>query len=232
METSSSELNHVRHWHVAAPKGRMVYDAGDPALAFYRVEKGCIRLQLTSEDGHRQILAFCLPGDIFGLEIGKRHFEAAEAATDSQLSRFATAAIIEPPLDLVKVAAAFGAASNMTTRLFTHLAGLGRGSADERLMWFLNWLADRQGVADAGGGIRLPMNRRDIADFLGLAQETLSRTFARLEARGDIEFGARGAIRVRPGGERRSAPSARRLRPAISRSGRANGGAEFGWRRE
>lgn len=198
MEPSRAELNHVRHWHVAAPKGRMVYDAGDPALAFYRVEKGCIRLQLTSEDGHRRILAFCLPGDIFGLEIGRSHFEAAEAAVDSQLSRFPTAAITEPPLDLMKVAAAFGAASDMTTRLFTHLAGLGRGSADERLIWFLNWLADRQGVADAGGGIRLPMNRRDIADFLGLAQETLSRTFARLEARGVIQFGARGAIRLRP----------------------------------
>ena len=132
MEASNSKLNHVRHWHVTAPKGRMVYDAGDAALAFYRVEKGCIRLQLTSEDGRRQVLAFCLPGDIFGLEIGRRHFEAAEAATDSQLSRFATAAITEPPLDLVKVAAAFGAASDMTTRLFTHLAGLGRGSAEAR----------------------------------------------------------------------------------------------------
>ena len=198
MEASNSKLNHVRHWHVTAPKGRMVYDAGDAALAFYRVEKGCIRLQLTSEDGRRQVLAFCLPGDIFGLEIGRRHFEAAEAATDSQLSRFATAAITEPPLDLVKVAAAFGAASDMTTRLFTHLAGLGRGSAEERLMWFLEWLADRQGVANEGGGVRLPMNRRDIADFLGLAQETLSRTFARLEARGVVRFGPRGAIRLRP----------------------------------
>jgi len=198
MDYSSTELNHVRHWHVTAPKGRIVYDAGDPALAFYRVDKGCIRLQLTSEDGRRQILAFCLPGDIFGLEIGRPHFEAAEAAADSQLSRFSTAAIIEPPLDLVKVAAAFGAAADMTTRLFTHLAGLGRGSAEERLMWFLDWLADRQGVENEGGAIRLPMNRRDIADFLGLAQETLSRTFAKLEARGIVQFGARGAIRLRP----------------------------------
>ena len=197
MEPSRAELNHVRHWHVAAPKGRMVYDAGDPALAFYRVEKGCIRLQLTSEDGHRRILAFCLPGDIFGLEIGRSHFEAAEAAVDSQLSRFPTAAITEPPLDLMKVAAAFGAASDMTTRLFTHLAGLGRGSADERLIWFLNWLADRQGVADPGGGIRLPMNRRDIADFLGLTLETVSRAFSRLKSVGAIALPSAQEVEIR-----------------------------------
>jgi len=198
MESSHLGLHHIRHWHFAAPKGRIIYDTGDPAVSFYRVERGCIRLQLTSEDGHRQILAFCLPGDIFGLEIGRPHLEAAEAAEDSQLSRFSAAGITESPLDIAKVSAALGAATDMIAGLFTHLEGLGRGSAEERLMWFLEWLAGRQNAASAQGRIRLPMNRRDIADFLGLAPETLSRTFAKLEARRLVEFGPGRTLRLRP----------------------------------
>lgn len=198
MKTPDTRLDHIKHWHLAVRKGRIVYDAGDPTGAFYRVDKGCIRLQLMSEDGRRQILAFCLPGDIFGLEIGLAHSEGAEAAEDSQVSRFSTSAITDPPIDVAKVTGALGAASDMISGLFTHLEGLGRGSAEDRLMWFLDWLAVRQDVARSGGGVRLPMNRRDIADFLGLAQETLSRTFAKLEARNLIVASAGKTVRLRP----------------------------------
>jgi CRP/FNR family nitrogen fixation transcriptional regulator len=191
-------LDHIRHWHLAIAKGRIVYDAGDPTGAFYRVDKGCIRLQLMSEDGRRRVLAFCLPGDVFGLETGPAHSEGAEATEDCQLSRFSTSAITDPPIEVSKVISALGATSEMISGLFTHLEGLGRGSAEERLMWFLEWLATRQGVATAGGCVRLPMNRRDIADFLGLAQETLSRTFAKLEAGRLIAFEDSRSIRLRP----------------------------------
>lgn len=198
MDLPDPVFGEVRRWHLAIPKGRMVYDTGDPATAFYRVEEGCVRLQMMSEDGHRQIFAFCLPGDIFGLEVGRPRFEGAEATEDSQLSRFAAGAITGPPIDVDRLLGALGAASNMIVGLFTHLDGLGRGTAEERLMWFLDWLAERQGVVRAGGEIRLPMDRRDIADYLGLAPETLSRTFAKLEARQLVEFSGGKTLRLRP----------------------------------
>jgi len=198
MQDSAVGLDHMRHWHIAIPKGRSVYDAGDSTGAFFRVDKGCIRLQFMSDDGQRRILAFCLPGDIFGLEIGPAHFEAAEASEDSRVSRFSMSAITDPPIEVSKVTTALGATSEMISALFSHLDGLGRGSAEERLMWFLDWLGARQGVARSDGRVRLPMNRRDISDFLGLAQETLSRTFAKLKARGLIDFGDGKTIRLRP----------------------------------
>lgn len=198
MQTPHSRLDQIRHRRLAVRKGRIVYDAGDPTGAFYRVDRGCIRLQVVSEDGRRRILAFCLPGDIFGLEIGAAHTEGAEAAEDSQVSRFSTSAITDPPIDVSKVTSALRAASDMISGLFSHLEGLGRGSAEDRLMWFLDWLAARQQVDSSSGRVRLPMNRRDIADFLGLAQETLSRTFAKLEARGLVEVGVGKTIWLRP----------------------------------
>ncbi len=216
MKPSEPGIGEVRRWHLAVPKGRIVYDTGDPAISFYRVEEGCIRLQLMSADGRRKILAFCLPGDIFGLEVGHPHFEGAEATVDSQLSRFAAASVTQPPLDVARVIGALGAASDMIVGLFTHLDGLGRGSAEDRLMWFLDWLADRQEADHAGGRVSLPMDRRDIADYLGLAPETLSRTFARLEARQLVEVGDAKTLRLRSrkkpaksGGGYRDAPPAR-----------------------
>jgi len=189
-------LDNIRHWHFTVEKGGGIYDSGDATGTFFRVDKGCIRLQFLSEDGERRILAFCLPGDIFGLEIGGAHTEGAEAVENSQVSRFSTSAILEPPVDASRVEGILGAASGMISSLFTQLDGLGRGSAEDRLTWFLHWLAGRQDTAGASGRVRLPMNRQDIADFLGMAPETLSRTFAKLKARGIIEFGQNKTIRL------------------------------------
>lgn len=186
---------------MAAPKGRVIYDEGEPPKAFYRVETGCVRLQVNCEDGHRQILAFCLPGDIFGVEFEGARPAAAEAAAACELTRFPIAALNEGGLEAGSMTSLVSAASDMIVALSMHLKVLGHGSAEDRLMWFLDWLADRQGVSRHGGVVLPPMSRRDIADFLGLAQETLSRTFTRLEALGllratDIR---RVILRPRPG---------------------------------
>lgn len=190
-------LDQLRHWQVKAPKGHMIYGEGDLPKAFYRVETGCVRLLVTYDDGHRQILAFCLAGDIFGMEFGGVREATAEAAAASELTRF-------PITGLAGGLAAEGmvglvtAASEMIGVLSMHLKGIGHGSAEERLIWFLDWLADRQGVSRQGGVVKPPMSRRDIADFLGLAPETLSRTFARLEARRLFGVADRRGVILRP----------------------------------
>lgn len=187
MKLSDDDFDGLKRWRISAPKGRMIYDQDEEAEAFYRVESGCVRLQVNREDGGRQILAFHLPGDIFGLDCDGRRHAAAEAAIRSELTRFQA----PPPLGMSAnpgaAAAVACAACEMVNALAGHLMGLGHANAEDRVRWFLGWLAERQGIDACNARLHLPMSRRDIADFLDLAPETLSRTMRRLESLREIE---------------------------------------------
>jgi CRP-like cAMP-binding protein len=191
-------LDRLHHWRVTTPKGRMIYDEGETPSGFYRVETGCVRLQVLREDGRRQILVFCLPGDVFGVELDTLRPMAAEAAARSELTRYPMAAIRNAGMEPGGVAGLIGAASSMVSALSTRLKGLAHASAEDRLMWFLDWLARRQNADRLGGLVHAPMSRRDVADFLGMAPETLSRTYASLErSRGILVIDAQ-TVQLRP----------------------------------
>ena len=181
----------------------MIYDEGEAPAAFYRVERGCVRLQVFRDDGRRQVLAFCLPGDVFGIEFNAARTIAAEAAACSELTRFPIAVITDTQLLSSNVVALMSAAAELITTLSGHLKGIGHAAADGRVVWFLDWLANRQQVKPEGGIVHLPMNRRDVADFLGIAEETLSRTCARLEHQHQISVIDQRNILLRPRLERR-----------------------------
>lgn len=203
MPDHQAYLNRLRHWRVVAPKGRVIYEEGEESIAFYRVETGCVRLQVNADLGHRQILAFCLPGDVFGLQMDGPRDTSAEAAAVTTLSRFPLSALAADtweagPPNGAAIAGLISAATRLSTTLADHLKGLGHGSTEDRLLWFLEWLAERQGVSPFGGVLQPPMSRRDIADFLCMAQETLSRTFARLVERGLIRVRSDRRIQLRP----------------------------------
>lgn len=193
-----TDLDCLRHWRVEIPKGRVIYDAGEAPKAFYRVEMGCVRLQVNGDDGRRQILAFCLPGDVFGVDLERPRAMAAEAAAASELTRFPISERLGAAWRPEDWAGVVDASSKLVGVLAAHLMGLAHASAEERLMWFLDGLAARQGVNRANGALRPPMSRRDIADFLNLAPETLSRTFSRLVAQGLLERVDRRQIALRP----------------------------------
>lgn len=197
MVDHNEKLDRLRHWRITAPKGRVIYDEDEPSKAFYRVEAGCVRLQVNRDDGRRQILAFCLPGDVFGVDFTHPRSMAAEAAAASALSRFPTGELCETwsPQDWASVA---DSALEIIRALATHLAGMSHASAEDRLLWFLDWLAKRQRTSRCDGVLRPPMSRRDIADFLDLAPETLSRTFNRLAARGLVRAVDRHRLVLRP----------------------------------
>ena len=153
--------------------------------------RSTVRTYKILNDGRRQIGAFYLPGDIFGLEIGETHDLSAEAVCDC------TVAVIKRS-SLSKLAKGD---SNITQALWTltarelqraqkHVLLLVR-SAQERVASFLLEMADRT----AGAGlVVLPMSRRDIADYLGLTIETVSRALAALEDQAAIAMS--GARRV------------------------------------
>lgn len=165
-------------------RGAEIFAEEDPAEYIYQVIKGTVRTCKLLSDGRRQIGAFAMPGDYFGMEGCEMHCFAAEAINDVSVR-------------LISRSAAFAAAGRdpeiarslwqITARSLDasqrHALLLGRKTAMEKIGSFLNEVAERQGSDDE---VELAMSRQDIADYLGLTIETVSRSMTQLEAAGTI----------------------------------------------
>jgi CRP/FNR family nitrogen fixation transcriptional regulator len=156
-----------------------VYGEGEPSEYVYRVAQGVIRTYKLLNDGRRQISAFHLPGDFFGLDCEDEYRFTAEAVNDATVvfvKRSALTALAKRDgsvaNDLWRMAAA------ELHRAHDHMLLLGRKSAQERIAAFLLEMAEREDQKDT---VDLPMSRLDIADYLGLTIETVSRTLTLLE---------------------------------------------------
>jgi CRP/FNR family nitrogen fixation transcriptional regulator len=160
-----------------------IYGENEPAEYLYKVISGAVRTYRVLNDGRRQIGAFLLPGDMFGLEAGATHGSSAEAVADSVIlviKRSAVVALAERDPEVARemwtlTARELGRAQN-------HMLLLIR-NAQERIAAFLLEMAARAPGADS---VDLPMSRQDIADYLGLTIETVSRTLTQLEAEAAI----------------------------------------------
>ncbi len=155
-----------------------IYGEDEPSRYVYQVLRGAVRTYKLLSDGRRQIGAFHLPGDVFGLESGSNHRLTAEA-------------IVRTTVRLVKRQNLEQAAATdvgLTRQLWTitaddlrhaenHMLLLGRKTARERVAAFLLEMDNR---LSAAGMVALPMCRRDIGDYLGLTLETVSRTLSEL----------------------------------------------------
>lgn len=160
-------------------KGEELFAEGDEADFFYKVVSGSIRSYKLLSDGRRQIDAFHLPGDIFGLEAGSEHRFTAEAVEGTTVLSFRRSRLAE----LTASDPAFGeqvmvSMMRSLERAQDHMLLLGRKTAQEKLATFLLDMADR--IADGADHVDLPMQRADIADHLGLTIETVSRTLTQL----------------------------------------------------
>lgn len=169
---------------------------GDAADSVYNVTEGTVRLYKLLPDGRRQIVGFLLQGDFLGLALSDRYAFCADAVEPVAACRFARGAFValteEKPHLLRRL---HGAATHELALAQDHMVLLGRRTAEEKIAAFLVGLRDRR--RRLGGGavtIPLPMTRADIADYLGLTIETVSRTISKL-ARAK-------AILVVPGGVR------------------------------
>lgn len=161
-----------------------IFGEGEPAQHLYRVVTGVVRTIRFTSDGRRQILAFHFPGDVFGIETGDRHALAAEAVTEAAVS------VVRRSL-VESTAARDPHAARGLLKLVTdhlqksqeHVLVLGRKGAGERVAAFLLQLADR-----VRPEIDLPMSRADIADYLALTIETVSRAFTQMEREHAIDL--------------------------------------------
>lgn len=172
-------------------KGEQLFDEGDEAEFFYQVVSGAIRSYKLLSDGRRQIDAFHLRGDIFGLEAGGEHRFSAEAVGDVSVVAYRRsrlqALIEDDPAFRDKV---MTATLRNLARAQAHMLLLGRKTAEEKIATFLLDMAER--ISKDDEHFDLPMQRCDIADHLGLTIETVSRILSR--------FARSGLIRLLPAG--------------------------------
>lgn len=169
-----------------------IYAEGEPAGHVYKVVSGVVRISKLLPDGRRQISAFHAPGDMFGFEADDLHHASAEAVVPVKVIAYRwksvlaagtrSASLVRDLLDLTMVG---------LRHTQEHLLLLGRKNALERVAAFLLDMAKR---AKSGSVVELAMPRHDIADYLGLTLETVSRMFAELKERGAIRL--EGARRV------------------------------------
>jgi cAMP-binding proteins - catabolite gene activator and regulatory subunit of cAMP-dependent protein kinases len=156
-----------------------VYGEDEPAEYVYKVISGAVRTYKLLGDGRRQIGNFYLPGDIFGLEAGEHHRFTAEAITDSTILVIKRSAVVSlARSDRELSHQLWQLTAQELEHVQTLLLLLGRKNAQERVAAFLLEMAGR---VPAGNAVELPMSRQDIADYLGLTIETVSRTLTQLE---------------------------------------------------
>lgn len=194
---------------VTVHKDAPIFHEGDPVEAVYRVEQGCLRLQIEDEEGHREIVSFFFGGDLFCVGVDF-HWASAYAVMTSVVAVYSLAGIWDQPASGAEATLSLLAATDtLLDSVSHHLALLSHEDAGDRLRWFLNSLADQPALRDAAGAVRLPMTRRDIGDYLGLAPETVSRLFLRLETDGEIQRSAGRGLVYLPGrsGEQAAPPA-------------------------
>lgn len=160
------------------PRNAEIYGENERAEYVYKVLNGSVRTYKVLSDGRRQIGAFYLPGDLFGLEAGEVHTLSAEAITECKvlvIKRGALTALATRDPEVARQLWATTAAE--LQRAQDHIMLLIK-TAQERVAGFLLEMAARSAVTTE---VELPMSRQDIADYLGLTIETVSRTLTHLE---------------------------------------------------
>ena len=177
-KVSSGELKYSQ--------GTEIFRQAQPADYIYQVIEGAVRSHKLLSDGRRQIGAFHLPGDIFGLENGDFHRFTAEAVVKTTVcvvKRQSLERVVKTDPAMVRILL------TMTTdnlqHVENHMLLLGRKNSREKVAAFLLEMHGRLAAADV---MALPMSRRDIADYLGLSLETVSRALSEFHRKGYLQF--------------------------------------------
>jgi CRP/FNR family nitrogen fixation transcriptional regulator len=168
-------------------EGSEIFGEAEPTHYLYQVRQGAVRTYKLLSDGRRQIGAFHLPGDVFGVENDEVHRFTAEAIIDTVVwfakRRSLFAGLTQRDVSVTKNVTELVARS--LEHVENHLVLLGRLSALERVAAFLVEMDRRGGKPDV---MVLPMNRCDIADYLGLSAETVARAISTLRGEGILSL--------------------------------------------
>ncbi|MGO8915649.1 MAG: helix-turn-helix domain-containing protein [Stellaceae bacterium] len=178
-------------------RGQEIYRRADRAETWYRVVAGLARKCTVMADGKRRIVDFLLPGDYFGLTARHEHAFAVEAVVDGTViaryprGRVERIANSDPEINQLVRDIAF----EVIVRLQSRILILGRTTAVEKVSAFIVEMAQRSSNG-VGAPFTLPMSRYDIADYLGLSVETVSRAVTDLKLNGVITLAGKRRITI------------------------------------
>jgi CRP/FNR family transcriptional regulator, anaerobic regulatory protein len=176
--------------------GKTIFSESEFADDVFGLSQGVVRLYKLLPDGRRQIIAFALPGDFLGMPLADRHNFSADAIGEVALCRFSRADLtefIQSSPNIMQLMIEF--AMRELDMAQDQLLLLGNGSAEEKVAIFLvGWHNRLARLTALSGTVPLPMRRQDIADFLGLKLETVSRTLAKLEQKNVIRLVPKGVF--------------------------------------
>lgn len=172
------------------PRGDALFRSGHPLSNIYVAREGSFKTIVTTEDGQQQVIGFHLPGELIGLDaLGEGRHRCDAVALE-------TARVCEVPMgDLERVAGQVPGLQRQLLRVMgrsmgrdqDHLEMLSRRQATDRVLLFLHSLSERYEVlGHDGSSFSLPMTREEIASYLGLVIETVSRSFTKLQDDGII----------------------------------------------
>lgn len=163
-------------------KHEALFNQAEPSSFVFNITSGTVRLSKLLPDGRRQIVGFALPGDFLGLSMSDRNAFSADAVNEVHACQFARqefSTLLDAKPHLLRRLHAI--ASHELALAQDQMVILGRRTAEEKVAAFLVGLRDRWSrVSGSDVYLPLPMTRQDIADFLGLTIETVSRMFSKL----------------------------------------------------
>jgi CRP/FNR family transcriptional regulator len=183
---------------VRVEANQTLFAEGDAADTLYNVTAGTVKLYKLLPDGRRQITGFLVPGDFLGLAVNDHYAYSAETVTGCTLCRFprrkVEALLDEFPKMQRRL---FSMASNELAVAQDQMLLLGRKTAAERLAAFLLRQSERnERLGWPANPVHLPMSRADIADYLGLTIETVSRTFTKFKEDGTIRLPSKTVVEL------------------------------------
>jgi CRP/FNR family transcriptional regulator len=186
---------------VTAEPRQTIFSEGDDADFVYNVTAGSAKVYKLMADGRRQVTGFLFPGDFLGLAFNNLHAYSAEAIEKTELCRFPRRkleALFEEFPKMEK--RLLGMAADELAAAQDQMLLLGRKSAKEKIASFLRALSQRQlHRRQPDNPVHVPMSRADIADYLGLTTETVSRTLTQLKQQGLISLREGAMIEFRDG---------------------------------
>jgi CRP/FNR family transcriptional regulator len=182
--------------HASLPANFTVFREGDEVDHVYSISAGTVKLYKLLPDGRRQIIGFLFSGELFGLAVEGAYVYTAETVTATQLCRFTHRKLDTLRDEIPRLERRmFSMAVKDLVAAQEQMLLLGRKTAREKLATFLLRLSRRQEqVGLPSSPVALPMSRADIADYLGLTIETVSRTFTQLKRDATIGLPASGHV--------------------------------------
>jgi CRP/FNR family transcriptional regulator len=167
------------------PEKTPIFHQGDTSDCFYKVNSGVVMTYRLLKDSQRQITGFCTAGNYLGMSSDGIHHDTAVTVATSNIQRVTPAEIQADP-ELARDL--FNHTCSQLEEAQDMMMTLSKKSASEKVASFLLLLANRQQLHDQETDIRLPMSRLDIADFLGMTIETVSRRLTDLKSKGVISL--------------------------------------------